>query len=62
MASPVLDFRTSLIPIFMTRLKTLQAIASGLKDLPAPSLHELQSLLEQAEALVQHTVGPVPAD
>lgn len=46
----------------MTRLKTLQAIASGLKDLPAPSLHELQSLLEQAEALVQHTVGPVPAD
>jgi len=62
MASPALDFRTSLIPIFMTRLKTLKAIASGLRDLPAPTLREVQSLLEQAEAVVRKSVGPVPAE
>ena len=60
MASTAMDFRTSLIPIFMTRLKILRAIAPGLRDLPAPTCDELQSLLERAEAVVQESVGPVP--
>ena len=47
-----MDFRTSLIPIFASRLKTLRAIAPGLRDLPAPAFDELQSLLEKAEALI----------
>ena len=47
-----MDFRTSLIPIFASRLKTLRAIAPGLRDLPAPAFNELQSLLEKAEALI----------
>ena len=62
MASPAMDFRTSLIPIFMRRLKTLRAIAPGLRDLPAPAFDELQSLLERAEAVIWESVGPVPAE
>jgi len=62
MASPAIDFRTSLIPIFTARLKTLRAIALGLRDLPWPAVDELQSLLERAEAIVRESVGPVPAE
>jgi len=62
MASPALDFRTSLIPIFMTRLITLRAIASGLRDLPGPALDEVKSLLEQAETAVEKSVGKVPSE
>jgi len=57
-----MDFRTSLIPIFTSRLKTLSAIALGLRDLPAPAFDELQSLLKRAEALVWEYMGPVPAE
>jgi hypothetical protein len=62
MASPAMDFRTSLIPIFTARLKTLRSIAPGLRDLPAPAFDELQSLLEKAEALIGEYAGPVPAE
>jgi hypothetical protein len=62
MASPATDFRTSLILIFMTRLKILRAMAPGLRDLPAPPFNELQSLLERAEAVIRESVGPVPAE
>ena len=58
MASPAMDFRTSLLPIFMTRLKILRAI--GLRDLPSQTFNELQSLLERAEAVVRESVGQVP--
>ena len=57
-----MDFRTSLIPIFMTRLKILRAMAPGLRDLPAPTLDELESLLERVEAIIRESVGPVPAE
>ena len=60
MASPAMDFRTSLLPIFMTRLKILRAIAPGLRDLPAQTFNELQSLLERAEAVIRESVGHVP--
>jgi len=53
MASPGMDFRNSLIPIFVSRLKTLRAMAPGLRDLPAPAFNELQSLLERAEAVIR---------
>jgi hypothetical protein len=62
MASRAMDFRTSLIPIFTARLKTLRALAPGLCDLPAPAFDELQSLLERAEALIGEYAGPVPAE
>ena len=62
MASPAMDFRTSLIPIFMTRLKILRAMAPGLRDLPAPTFDELQSLLERVETIIRESVGPVPAE
>ena len=62
MASPAMDFRTSLIPIFTARLKTLRAIAPDLRDLPAPAFDELQSLLERAEALIGEYAGSVPAE
>lgn len=60
MASPALDFRTSLLPIFMTRLKILRAIAPGLRDLPSQTFNELQSLLERAEEVIRESVGQVP--
>ena len=60
--SHAMDFRTSLIPIFASRLKTLRAIAPGLGDLPAPAFDELQSLLERAEAVIREPVGPVLAE
>jgi hypothetical protein len=62
MATPSLQFQTSLLPIFMTRLKTLRAIASGLIDLPEPTFKQVQALLEQAETAVEESVGPVPAE
>ena len=62
MASPAMDFRTSLLPIFMTRLKILRAIAPGLRDLPSQTFNELQSLLERAEAVVRESVGRVPEE
>jgi hypothetical protein len=43
----------SLIPIFIARLDQLKAIASGLRELPQPSLDELQSLLGRAHELVK---------
>lgn len=60
MASPAMDFRTSLLPIFMTRLKILRAIAPGLRDLPSQTFNELQSLLERAESVIRESVGHVP--
>ena len=60
MASPAMDFRTSLLPIFMTRLKILRAIAPGLRDLPSQTFEEIQSLLERAEAVIRESVGHVP--
>jgi hypothetical protein len=57
MATPTAEFRTSLIPIFMARLRTLQAIASGLNELPQSSRSDLELLLKQAEKLVQDSVG-----
>jgi hypothetical protein len=62
MASPAIDFRTSLIPIFNARLKTLRAIAPGLRDLPRPAFDEIQSLLERVKAVIRDSVGPVPED
>jgi hypothetical protein len=62
MATPAPQFRTSLIPIFMARLRTLQAIASGLKELPQSSRSDLELLLKQAEKLVQDSVGPIASE
>jgi hypothetical protein len=62
MASPAMDFRTSLIPIFVARLKTLRAMAPGLRDLPGPASDELQSLLARAEAVIRESIGRVPAE
>jgi hypothetical protein len=62
MATPAPEFRTSLIPIFITRLRTLQAIASGLKELSQPSRTDLELLLKQAEKLVHDSVGPIPPE
>ena len=62
MSTPAPEFRTSLIPIFMARLRTLQAIASGLNELPQSSRSDLELLLKQAEKLVQDSVGPIPSD
>jgi hypothetical protein len=62
MASPAMEFQTSLIPIFTARLKTLRAMAPGLRDLPRPAFDELQALLERAEAVIRQSVGPVPAE
>ena len=62
MASPAMDFRTSLIPIFTARLKTLRAMTPGLWDLPKPALDEIQALLERVEAIIRESVGQVPED
>ena len=62
MATPAPEFRTSLIPIFMARLRTLQAIASGLNELPQSLRSDLELLLKQAEKLVQDSVGPIPPE
>jgi hypothetical protein len=53
---------TSLIPVFLARLKALRAIASGLRELPTPMLDELQSLLERVEALIEESVGTAAVD
>lgn len=60
MAASSLQFQTSLLPIFMTRLKTLRAIASGLVDLPEQTFQQVQFLLEKTEAVIEESVGPVP--
>ena len=60
MAGPAMDFRTSLIPIFTARLKTLRAMAPELRDLPGSAFDEVQSLLERVEALIRESVGRVP--
>ena len=62
MATPAPEFRTSLIPIFMARLRTLRAIASGLNELPQPSGSELELLLKQAEKVIQNSLGPIPPE
>jgi hypothetical protein len=59
MASPALAVGTSLLPIFLTRLNLLQAIVSGLNDMPDGSRAELESLLKHAEELVQESMAPV---
>jgi hypothetical protein len=56
MATAVPAFRTSLLPIFIARLRTLVAIAPALRELPGPYLNELQSLLERTEKLVEKSV------
>jgi hypothetical protein len=53
---------TSLIPVFLARLKVPRAIASGLCELPTPMLDEVQSLLERAEAVIQESVVTAPID
>jgi hypothetical protein len=62
MATPAPEFRTSLVPIFMARLRTLQAIASGLNELSQPLRADLESLLKQAEKLIEDSVGPISDD
>jgi hypothetical protein len=62
MATASLQFQTSLLPIFMTRLRTLRAIASGLVDLPEQTFKQIQFLLEQTEALIEESVGPIPPE
>lgn len=61
MATPAPEFRTLLIPIFMARLRTLQAIASGLNELPQPLRTDLELFLKQAEKLIQDSLGPIPS-
>jgi hypothetical protein len=62
MATPAPEFRTSLVPIFMARLRTLQAIASGLNELPQPLRADLELLLKQAEKLIQDSLAPIPPE
>ena len=62
MATPAPESRTSSIPIFTARLRTLQALASGLNELPQPSRTELESFLKQAERVIQNSLGPIPPE
>jgi hypothetical protein len=63
MATPAPAFRLSLIPIFIARLHLLMAIVPGLRELPQPSLNELQSLLKRAEKLIEESIGrPVSSE
>jgi len=62
MATQATEFRTSLVPIFMARLRVLQAIASGLNELPQSSRSDLELLLKQAEKLLQDAVDPIPLE
>jgi hypothetical protein len=63
MATPEPEYQTSLIPIFVARLRLLKAIVPGLRDLPQPCLDELKSLLERAERLAEESVGrPVSSE
>jgi len=57
MATPAPALRTSLVPIFVARLDLLVAIVPGLRELPQPSLDELQSLLERAQELIRQSTG-----
>ena len=57
MATAAPAFRTSLVPIFIARLHALMAIAPGLRELPQPTLHELQSLLERTKKLIEESMG-----
>lgn len=57
MASPEPALQTSLLPIFITRLQSLKAIAPGLRDVPRARLDELLSLLERAEKLIEESMG-----
>jgi hypothetical protein len=61
MATPALDLRFSLIPIFLSRLTLLKAIVPGLRELPRPCLDELESLLKRAETLVEKSVERLPS-
>lgn len=60
--TPAPEFRTSLIPIFVARLRTLRAIASGLNEVPQPARGDLELLLMQAEKLLQDAIGPIPLE
>ena len=60
MATAGPSFDHSLLPIFLSRLRLVQAIVPGLLELPRPSRNELQSLLERAEKLIVEAMeGPV---
>jgi hypothetical protein len=56
MATAAPAFRTSLVPIFITRLRTLIAIAPALRELPRARLNELQSLLKRTEKLIEESI------
>jgi hypothetical protein len=63
MASASPAFRTSLVPIFLARLRALRAIVPGLNELPPPYLEELQSLFDRAMRLVEEsTAFPVSSE
>jgi hypothetical protein len=57
MAASAPALRTSLIPIFITRLRLLLAIVPTLRELPQPCWDELRSLLERAQKLVEEATG-----
>lgn len=58
MATSVPVFQTSLVPIFLTRLRLLEAILPSLRsDLPPSRITELQSLLERAARLTEEATG-----
>jgi hypothetical protein len=63
MATRASDFRLSLIPIFITRLRLLVAVVPTLRELPQSLLDELQSLLGRAQELVEQSAGrPIPSE
>ena len=63
MATPAPGLRTSLVPIFIARLKLLMALVPGLRELPQARLDELQSLLERAQKLIEESTGlPSPSE
>lgn len=57
MATTALGLRTSLVPVFIARLRLLKAIVPGLQELPRPCLDAVQSLLERTETLVEESAG-----
>jgi hypothetical protein len=57
MATSAPGLQTSLVPIFIARLRLLKAIVPGLHELPRPCLDEVLALLEQTERLVEESVG-----
>ena len=58
MATYTPGLQTSLVPIFVARLRLLKAIIPGLQDLPRTCLDEVQFLLDRTERLIEESVGP----